>query len=169
MMVLHVLASALILAAALGLARRAALPYEVRVRTLEEWQRFLRHLMPLIEWKRMALAQAVSEAGRGLPHLQPAMERLGEELRDRDTELHTAWNGMLAGLPGLWGEDQPVLSELGRVLGTSDADHQHNHLEAAGREVGRLLEDARRARSKDGRMLPALVSAVGLMVVILML
>ncbi len=169
MMALRVMGGAAILGATWDLARRAARPYEVRVRTLEEWQRFLRQLMPLIEWKRMALAGAVTEAGRGLTYLEPAMGRLGERLRDRDTELRGAWDHMLLSLPGLWGEDQPVLSELGRVLGTSDADHQHNHLEAAVREVDRLLDDARRARSRDGRMLPAMVGAIGMMVVILML
>ena len=168
-MLLKVVAGALVLGAALGMARRASLPYEIRVRTLEEWQRFLRQLMPLIEWKRLALGAAVSEAGRGLTHLAPALGRLAVRLRDRDTQLRSAWDDMLASLPGVWEEDQPVLSELGRVLGTSDADHQHNHLAAAMREVDRLLNEARRAQSRDGRVIPALVSAVGMMVVILML
>lgn len=169
MMVEKALASALVLAAALGLGRLAARPYQLRVRTLEEWQRLVRHLVPLISWKRMPLAEALSEAARGQPLIRAAMAQFVRRLHDRDGEFASYWAELLKSLPGLWEEDRVCLLELGRVLGMSDAVYQEEHLTAAARELERLTGEARAVRAKDGRLVPVMVSAMGVMVVILML
>lgn len=169
MMALHVVASFLVVAAAMGLARMAGGPYRDRVRTLEEWQRLVRHLEPLIVWKQMPLRQALLESARGQARIDPALRRWVAGLDNRDTDFNEAWSTLLTNMPGLWDEDRLVLKDFGRVLGMSDAESQRAELEAAAGELMRLVGEARRRNQQDGRLYPALVSALGIMVVILML
>lgn len=162
-------ASAFVMAATVGLGRLAVTPYQLRVRTLEEWQRLLSHLDPLIEWRRMPLPQALLQASSGQRLLHPAVFNLTRMLERRDEPFDQSWQTMLDELPGLWEEDRRVLADLGRVLGRSDVRYQHDHLQASQRELERLMADAREGRAKDGRLLGALFSALGVMVIILLL
>jgi stage III sporulation protein AB len=169
MIAVKVMASVLVLASTLGLSQMAISPYQLRVRTLEEWLRFLSHLNPLIQWKRVPLPQALLQAALGQRLLLPALQDLQQELDRREIAFEQTWQAMLSQLPGLWEDDRRVLADLGRALGMSDVQYQHDHLAAAHAELERLLKDAREERSKDGRLLGALFSALGVMVIILML
>ncbi len=169
MMVFRVVASGLVLFAAGSLARRAGHPYRERVRTLEQWQRLLRHLLPLIQWKRVPLADALEDSVRGQDLLYQPMRRFVQTLSNRDIEFQAAWDAMLLDMPGLWEEDRGVLRDFGRALGKSDVAFQHDQVDAAAAELQRLSDEARRQRAQDGRLVPAMVSALGVLVVILML
>ncbi|PSR24145.1 MAG: hypothetical protein C7B45_00600 [Sulfobacillus acidophilus] len=169
MIAVKLAASVLILASTFGLGKMATGPYQLRVHTLEEWLRFVSHLHPLIEWKRMPLPQALLQAASGQRLLSPVLEVLGQELGRREIAFEQAWQIMLNRLPGLWEEDQRVLVDLGRALGMSDVQYQRAHLAAARAELERLLRDARVERAQDGRLLAALFSAFGVMILILML
>jgi len=79
-----------------------------------------------------------------------------------------AWTALLGSLFGLWDEDRVVLQDLGRTLGMTDSSYQHDHVTATLHELDRLLEDARHQWNHDGRLYPALLSALGVAVVILM-
>lgn len=162
-------ASLLVLLSALGLARMAGRPYQIRVQTLEQWQRLVRHLMPLIEWRKVPLAQALRDASRGMVFLAPGMASLARRLEGHDGNFLAAWQEMLLGQPGLWEEDRASLADLGKVLGMSEASYQHDHLAAVHADLDRLADSARDRALKDGRLFPALVSALGVMVVILLL
>lgn len=119
--------------------------------------------------KQVPLARALAEAARGQPLLAPAVAHLVGELGHPDAEPSSSWTRLLERVPGLWEEDRVLLSELGGVLGKSDATAQQAELQALDIELHRLVAEARRKEAQDGRLYPALVGALGLMVVILML
>ncbi len=169
MMVLKVVGSALEILASLGVSRMASHPYQLRVSTLEEWQRLLRHLAPLIEWRRLPLGKALQEASRGLPHLQGAMVELSRELEKPDTNFREAWDALLRRQAGVWEDDRAALTALGQVLGASEASFQRDHLIAARADLERLMGEARVRLAKDGRLFPVMISAAGVMVVIMAL
>lgn len=166
---LHLSASAMVLGASVGLGRLAGKPYRTRLRTLEEWQRWLRHLEPLITWKQMPLKEALGQAAEGQPHLRPAVRRLAERLLSPDCDFAESWVTMLNEMPGLWEDDRNVLRDFGRVLGTVDLASERSELGAVGLEVSRLVGSARTMESHDGRLYPALIGALGVMVVLMML
>ena len=169
MIFVRVVAAVLVLYAAWRLSERAREPFQERVRALEEWQQLLARLIPLIEWRRLPLPDALWQAASAQRLLRPAFKVFTEELRSPDYRFDDRWERLLIRLPGLWGDDRRVLSDLGRVLGTSDTSHQHRHIAAAQAELERLLVEARTRRSKDGRLFSVLVNALGLTVVILLL
>lgn len=169
MIAVKLVASALVLGTTIGLARMAGMPFRVRVRTLEQWQQLLRHLGPLIEWRRTPLPQALEEAGKGLSHLGGAMTQFIAQMGQRDADFTEAWGMLLSRQAGLWEEDRAVLTDLGRVLGMSDVSYQHDHLLATHHELERLCSEARMRLDKDARMIVALVGAAGVMVVMMML
>lgn len=166
---LRLIAAGLVLFSCWRLSDLARRPFQLRVRTLEQWGQLLLRLVPLIEWRRVPLGEALEEAAVGQHLLRPAMRQLAADLQDRDLTFDSAWSALLNRLPGLWTEDRNVLLDLGRVLGTSEAHYQHDHLEAAHRELERLVSEARLRQGKDGRLFSVLVNALGLTVVILML
>ncbi|MCY0899508.1 MAG: stage III sporulation protein AB [Firmicutes bacterium] len=161
--------SLLVIGSTAGLGRLSARPYAERVGTLEEWQRLLKRLMTLIEWKRLPLSAALGEAARGSPRLTSVVAHLISELQNRDEEFFMAWRRLLDRVPALWAEDRAVLEDLGRVLGRSDIAHQHEHLRAAEQELDRLIREARWQRVHEGRLGPALLTAVGIMLAIVLL
>lgn len=169
MLTLRLVAAGLVIGAAWGLGRQAARPFSLRVRTLEEWRRFLQHLVPLIVWRRIPLREALVEAVRGQPELVGSVSRFVEMSQDPDVDFSQAWVDLLQNMPGLWEADRRVLNNLGLELGMSDAQYQEEHLATAQAELGRLLDEARVKRAHDGRLVPALVTALGVMVVIMML
>lgn len=168
-MIIRMVAVTLVGVASLGLSRLASYPYHLRVRSLEEWQRFLSHLVPLIGWRQVPLAQAMQNASQGQRLLEQDITEMAQTLASHDMDFATAFESMLCNLPGLWEEDVMVLRDLGRVLGASDTVYQEEHVLAVLRELQRLTQDARERRAKDGRVFPVLVGAFGAAVVILML
>lgn len=166
---LHVGAASMVLISALGLARLVGRPYHARVRTLDEWIRVIRHLEPLMAWRQWPLGRALVEASRGQSRIGPAVVRWHERLSNPDQSFAEAWSGLLQELPGLWDADRHVLEDLGRVLGASDIQSQRSELQATSLELTRLMGDARRQEAQDGRLYPALVGALGVMVVLMML
>lgn len=168
-MMVKAIALALVLLSTMGFSARAVRPFRMRVRTLEQWQQLVLHLVPLIEWRLTPLPQALMESARGLGQVEPSVVWLTQEISQREAGFFELWQQMLASDPHLWEEDRAVLAELGRGLGVSDVSFQHDHLMATHHELDRLCADARTQWAKDGRMLGALVGAAGVMVVILML
>ena len=168
-MTLKVAASILVMMAVVGMARLAGRPYQLRVSTLEEWQRLLRHLVPLIEWRRVPLGVALREASHGLRYVHAPMSGLARALEKPDSDFRQAWAAVLEDQAGLWEDDRLALASLGETLGASDVSFQRDHLLAAQADLDRLVGEARLRLSKDGRLFPALISAAGVMVVILVL
>ncbi|MCY0877717.1 MAG: stage III sporulation protein AB [Firmicutes bacterium] len=161
--------SALVVASTAGLGRLSARPYAERVATLEEWLRLLRRLATLIEWKRMPLREAFGEVARGSPRVGAAVTRFVQELNARDEDFLSVWRRFLDNIPQLWEDDRAVLDELGRTLGRSDVSHQREQLQAAERELERLIAEARWQRQHEGRLGPALLTAAGIMLAIVLL
>jgi len=155
--------------AILGLTRQAGFPYRQRVRVLEEWERALARLVPLIGWRHLPLKDACRLAVKGLPVIGPYWLRMVASLDDREVDFLTAFNTMVDHLPGLWADDRPVLQEVGRLLGQSAAIYQEALLARGLADVSRLLEEARQQSQSDGRVMPALVGAVGALLLILLL
>ncbi len=168
-MIVKAIALALILLSTLGFSARAVRPFQMRVRTLEQWQQLVLHLVPLIEWRLTPLPQALMEGARGRGQVELGVAWLTNELSHGEGGFFELWQQMLANDPHLWADDRAVLAELGRGLGVSGVNFQHDHLMATHHELERLCADARTQWAKDGRMLGALVGAAGVMVVILML
>lgn len=169
MMGLKIVAALAVVGAALGLGRLAARPYRARVLTLEAFQRVMRRMEPLMVRHRLPLPSALIEASRAQPLLFPAMQSLVDGLGDPDASLASLWDHMLEGLLGLWEDDRAVLRDFGRVLGKTDAEAQRTELAAVMQDLSRLTLEARRHEAQDGRLYPALISAMGVMVVILLL
>jgi stage III sporulation protein AB len=169
MIAVKLAASALVLGSCGGLARRAQNPYTMRVAALDQWQKLIRHLLPLIGWQRIPLRAALAQASQGLSTLHRPMQSLAASLLSPDADFGAEWRRMLASIPGLWEEDRRALDDLGQTLGRSEAAHQEDQLNAALAEVGRLLNEARAQKGQDGRLMPALVAASGVLVVILLL
>ncbi|NMP21161.1 stage III sporulation protein AB [Sulfobacillus harzensis] len=168
-MALKLAAALLVVVAAVGLGRLASRPFRMRVLTLEAFQRLARRLDPFIVIKQMPLASALPEASRGLGLIAPAVTQLVGNLGHPDADVGELWSAMLERVPGLWDEDRALLRDFGRVLGRTDALAQRSELQAVQAELSRLIEEARRKEAQDGRLYPALVGALGVMVVILML
>ncbi len=166
---LKVVAALAVVGAALGLGRLAARPYRARVLTLEAFQRVMRRLQPLMVRNRLPLPSALVEAARAQPLLFSAIESLVATLGNPDADLARQWDQMLEGIPGLWEDDRAVLRDFGRILGRTDAEAQQAELAAVREELSRLTLEARRHEAQDGRLYPALISAMGVMVVILLL
>lgn len=159
----------LILLAVGWLAHRAPRPFRMRVQALQEWQRVLQRLMPLIDWQRRPLAEAFREAGQGATLIGQALEGLAQRLSEHDSQFEEALTEALQAMPWLWREDREALLALGRELGASSADYQAEHLRQAESELIRVLGTAREASRTDGRMLQAIIGAGGLALVILLL
>lgn len=168
MISVRILAVSLVLIATIGMARMAGSPYRNRLQVLEEWQRLLRHLEPLMEWKLVPLGPALREAVRGQRILEPPILILIEDLQHPDAVLEDLWGTLLASLPELFEDDVIVLSDFGRSLGKSEPHDEKSQLQSVAHELERLISEARYQKSHDGRVFPALVTALGMAVVILM-
>jgi stage III sporulation protein AB len=163
------LAAVCLLCAVAGLMYLAQKPFIVRVAGLEQFERAISRLVPLIGWQKLPLAEAWVRATAGQALLAGSAQWLQRRLARRDIDFATAFGEMVDQLWWVTQDDRLVLAEMGQVLGRSASAYQEEHLRRLADDVSRLLREARVTRQKDGRLYAALIGAIGAAVLILLL
>jgi|SRR5579875_904808 len=136
-------------------------PYHRRLESLRGWMRTLERVESEIRHGRRDLADALERATADAPG--EVDRALGRFLASIGEARPTAelWKRAVLEDRALLERDRAVLAALGPVLGRYPPDEQGRHLEAARRELERLMADAEAELSGRGRALKVLIGLGG--------